>query len=423
MNWLREYLNLLKEIGVNGIVDIALMTLGIYVLLVAIKRTRRSGLILTGVLVVTLLYILALKLNLVMTVTLLQGFFTVFVVALVVIFQEDLRYFLERVGSWWFVRRRPGARKDSSRLERQEADVLVRTLGDLSRARIGALVVIRGHDVIARHLDGGEEVDGRLSEPLLKSIFDPHSIGHDGAVVLEGNRIGKLGCHLPLSHNLEKLPGSGTRHAAALGLSELSDALCIVVSEERGTISVARRGAIGTLADPSELGPVLDSFYNEVLPVGRVHPVLDFFKRNAREKAIAFGLSFALWITVVYRSQNVHRSFGVPFQFSLLGSQFMINQTNPPEAKVTFSGPRRNFTLLEPREIKLVLNLEEARLGSNPYPVNASDVIVPNGLSLDDIEPRHVRLNIVERGETNGVKTNPTNPPPAIPPGPGRRRF
>ena len=83
---MREYLNLLKEIGVNGLIDIALMTLGIYVLLVAIKRTRRSGLILTGVLVVTLLYILALKLNLVMTVTLLQGFFTVFVVALVVIF-------------------------------------------------------------------------------------------------------------------------------------------------------------------------------------------------------------------------------------------------------------------------------------------------------------------------------------------------
>jgi len=257
MDRLREYLNVLKEIGLTGLADIAVMTLGIYVLLVAIKRTRRSGLILTGVLVVTLLYILALKLNLVMTVTLLQGFFTVFVVALVVIFQEDLRYFLERVGSWWFDRRRPGARNPAARLEHREVDILVRTVGDFARARTGALLVIRGHDVIARHLDGGEEVDGRLSEPLLKSIFDPHSIGHDGAVVIEANRIGKLGCHLPLSRNLEKLPGRGTRHAAALGLAELSDALCIVVSEERGTICVARGGEIRLLSDPSALGAVL----------------------------------------------------------------------------------------------------------------------------------------------------------------------
>jgi uncharacterized protein (TIGR00159 family) len=413
---MREYLNLLKEIGVNGLIDIALMTLGIYVLLVAIKRTRRSGLILTGVLVVTLLYILALKLNLVMTVTLLQGFFTVFVVALVVIFQEDLRYFLERVGSWWFDRRRPGAHKTSERLERREVDVLVRTLGDFSRARIGALVVLRGHDVIARHLDGGEEVDGRLSEPLLKSIFDPHSIGHDGAVVLEGNRIAKLGCHLPLSHNLDKLPGSGTRHAAALGLSELSDALCIVVSEERGSISVASRGTIRSLSDPGDLGSILESFYNEVLPMKRSHPILDFFRHNAREKAMAFGLSFALWITVVYRSQVVHRDFGVPFQFSLLGNQLMVTHTNPPEAKVTLSGPRANFTLLEPREIKLILNLEEARVGQRAYRVNRTDIIVPNGLSLDDIVPRQVRLRIVERAaETNGEKGEANSTPAPAP--------
>ncbi len=420
MEKLNEYLTLLREIGVIGLADIAVMGLGIYVLLVAIKRTRRSGLILTGVLVVTLLYIVALKLNLVMTVTLLQGFFTVFVLALVVIFQEDLRYFLERVGSWWFERGRPGSRP-AARLARPEVDRLVRTLGDLARSRVGALIVVRGHDVIARHLDGGEDVDARMGEALLKSIFDPHSPGHDGAVIIEGDRIAQLGCHLPLSRNLDRLPGMGTRHAAALGLSELSDALCLVVSEERGVISIARRSDIRPVSDPGQLQDIIESFYNEVLPVPRTHPAIDFLRRNSREKAIAFGLSFALWITVVHRSQIVHRNYSVPFQFSLLSSQLMVTQTNPVVATVTLSGPRRLFTLLDPREIKLLLNLEEARPGTRTFRVNRGDIAVPGGLGLDNIDPRQVTLGIIQRpGETNRAPfpAPESNPPDQAAPRP-----
>lgn len=407
MDKFREYLDLLGEIGPIGLADIGLMALGIYVLLVAIKRTRRSGFILTGVLVVTLLYIAALKLNLVMTVTLLQGFFTVFVVALVVIFQEDLRYFLERVGSWWFGRRGPGAR-----MARREVEILVRTLEDLARNRIGALVVVRGQDVLARHLSDGEEVDARLSEALLKSIFDPHSPGHDGAVTIEGDRIARLGCHLPLSRNLEKLPGTGTRHAAALGLAELSDALCLVVSEERGAISVARRGAIQTVSEPARLQAIIESFYNEILPIPQGRPLLNFLRRDYREKAIAIGLSFALWITVVHRSQVIRRSYAIPFQFSLLGSHLTITQTNPVLATVTLSGPRRSFTLLEPREIKLFLNLEEARPGRRAYRVNRTDITVPPGLALADIDPRQVTLAIAPAvTDTNATRALPAPQP------------
>ena len=173
-------------------------------------------------------------------------------------------------------------------------ETLARTLGDLARARTGALVVIRGKDAIARHLDGGEDVEGRLSEPLLKSIFDPHSIGHDGAVVIDGHLIDKLGCHLPLSKNLEKLPRSGTRHAAALGLSERSDALCLVVSEERGTISVARRGNLQVVATPADLLEVLAAFYDEIAPRAGTGFLKGFFRRNYREKAVSLALAVTL---------------------------------------------------------------------------------------------------------------------------------
>ncbi|MCU0580760.1 MAG: diadenylate cyclase [Desulfobacterota bacterium] len=190
LDTLKQWLSLLTEVGLSGLLDIGIVTLAIYIFLVAIKRTRRSTLILTGILIVGLVYLAARKLNLLLTVALLQGFFAVFLVALIVIFQEDIRYFFERVASLWLERGLPLYRRKTARLSRREVEILTRSLSDLARAKIGALVVIRGKDPIARHLEGGEEVQGLLSEVLLKSIFDPHSLGHDGAVVIDGDRIG-----------------------------------------------------------------------------------------------------------------------------------------------------------------------------------------------------------------------------------------
>jgi len=280
MYTVREWVSLLTEIGFSGLFDILIVTLITYAFLAALKRTQRSGLIFTGIVIVGVIYLIARKLNLLLTVSLLQGFFTVFLVALVVIFQEDLRYFFERVALWWFKRRLPLHERVSGRLPRREVEILARTLGDLGREKIGALVVIRGKDSIARHLEGGEKVRGLLSEPLLKSIFDPHSIGHDGAVVVDRNLIDKLGCHLPLSINFGKLPGCGTRHSAALGLSERSDALCLVVSEERGTLSVARHGDIWPVPTPAELEEKLEAFYNEIFPPPEKNTWTAFFFRN-----------------------------------------------------------------------------------------------------------------------------------------------
>ncbi|HWU39610.1 MAG TPA: diadenylate cyclase, partial [Candidatus Acidoferrum sp.] len=317
MNIVREWFELLTEIGFSGLFDILIVTLMIYAFLAALKETRRSGLIFTGIVIVGAIYLIARKLNLLLTVSLLQGFFAVFLVALVVIFQEDLRYFFERVAGW-FRRRLPFYERISVRLPRREVEILTRTLGDLAREKIGALVVIRGKDPIARHLEGGEEVRGLLSEPLLKSIFDPHSIGHDGAVVVDGNLIDKLGCHLPLSTNFGKLPHSGTRHAAALGLSERSDALCLVVSEERGTLSVALHGDIWTVSTPAELVEILEAFYDEMSPPPEKRAWTMLFRRNYREKIGSFGLAVVLWVVLEYGAQVVNRTFAIPVNYGPL---------------------------------------------------------------------------------------------------------
>jgi uncharacterized protein (TIGR00159 family) len=398
MERLERVLKSLPEIGLAGFLDIAIVTLVIYTFLIALRRTRRSAMILTGITIMGAVFLLARRFNLVLTTALLQGFFAVILIALVVIFQEDLRYFFERVALWWVERRLPLYRRQARRLARREVEILARTLGDLARARIGALVVIRGRDVIARHIEGGEDVQALLSEPLLKSIFDPHSLGHDGAVIIEANRILKLGCHLPLSANLEKLPRSGTRHAAALGLSERTDALCLVVSEERGSISIAHRGDIRTVADSAELADSLEAFYREMSPLGETsRPWHAFLRQNSRERLIAVTLAILLWTVVVQRSQVIRRTFEVPVTTAQLPVQYTVTDVQPASVRATFSGPRKAFVFVRDDDFKLVLKLWNAKVGIRKYPLASSDLVHPADLSLEDIEPRQILLNIEEK--------------------------
>jgi diadenylate cyclase len=403
VKWLDFLGSLASEVGVSGLIDMAIVALMIYTFMVVVKRTRRSGLIFGGILITGAVYLLARKFDLKLTASILQGFFAVILVALVVIFQEDLRYFFESVALWWIERRMPLHKRKAARLPSRQVEILARTLADLARARIGALVVVRGRDLIARHLAGGEDVDGILSEPLLKSIFDPHSLGHDGAVILEGNRVARLGCHLPLSNRLEQLPRSGTRHAAALGLSELSDALCLVVSEEHGTISIARQGRISMVADPAELVSVLEAFYREVIPPDSRTPGWDFFRRNYREKAAAFAISVLLWTFLVYRSQTIYRTFEVPVGFNLLPAALAVTDCEPSEVAITLGGQRKDFGFVQPSDIRLAFNLLNASRGSRTLYVTVRDLTFPQALQLEDIEPRQVRIQIGTKPATNGV--------------------
>src|SRR5699024_8867990 len=121
-------------------------------------------------------------------------------------------------------------------------DIIAEAASKMADEKTGALIVIRGNDQWDRHIHGGIKLEGEISLPFLLSIFNPESPGHDGAVLLEDHEITRFGVHLPLSTNLNRQLTSGTRHAAALGMSEHCDALVVVVSEERGVISVAQAG-------------------------------------------------------------------------------------------------------------------------------------------------------------------------------------
>jgi diadenylate cyclase len=397
--------NFFQEIGLSGLLDIILMSLLIYTLILWSKRTRAAS-ILTGILIVAGIYLLARQFNLNLTAAIFEQFFAVILIAMVVIFQQELRYFFERIATWSFDGKLLG--KQATRLNREEVEVLARTLADLAREKIGALIVVRGRDLIMRHLHGGQECNGKLSESLLKSIFDTHSIGHDGAVVIEGNTITQFSTQLPLSKNLKKVGQGGTRHAAALGLSENCDSLCLVVSEERGTISVASNGELRLVRDTEHLIRLLNSFYHTVNPKRETNVWDNYFKKNWKDKLVALALSIALWFVLVNGSKTAYHTFSIPITYGDVPAQWVVEKITPEEAAVTFRGVRRSFYFVRQSDIEISVPLR-MEPGIQRFRLGPGQMSFPKNLLLESIEPTVVEIRVSQSASDQTPLDNPGN--------------
>jgi uncharacterized protein (TIGR00159 family) len=299
---------LYRSFRVADAMDIALVAIVIYTVWTWFKETT-SRWAFVGVALVAIVYFAARAIGMHMTVFLFQAVFAVLLIALVVVFQEDLRRAFERLAAFPTVRRlRPPA-------EFAEIDVLVESAGDLAEKKVGALVVLKGNEPLDRHVGGGIPLDAHVSKPLLDSIFDPHSMGHDGAVIIEGRRISKFAAHLPLSRNLAEVGPRGTRHSAALGLSECTDALVIVVSEERGQVGVAQRGKLTTMTAPADLKNHLVHFFQQHHP----RPTRTFWTRlvreNARLKVASLVIACLAWYLMIHKAQSIQHTYTVPIEF------------------------------------------------------------------------------------------------------------
>ena len=387
-------LGFLEEIGISGFLDIMFMTVLIYSLLVWFKRTR-AAFVVIGMFIFGAAYLLAQQLGLSLTTTVFQGFFAIILIAVVIIFQEEIKHFLEQLASRSLLPRMRGKKIIDGHTDVIEA--LVNTAISLAREKIGALIVLRGKDPIVRHLDGGIELNGEVSEALLRSLFDPHSPGHDGALIIHDGRVSLFSCHLPLSKNLKKLQRTGTRHAAALGMAELTDALCLVVSEEKGTISVARNGDIQVVHEADLLGALLEDFYRDISPKTEGKPWREFFSRNYREKAIALAVTVFLWFFFVHESRIDYRSYIIPVEYNNIPQNLVVQKISPPEVEITFSGPRRSFYFMTEEKIKVYLKLFDARPGELRRAITRTNLTFPDGLSLENVQPGGVTVTIKPR--------------------------
>jgi len=380
-------LTVLKNIRIQDVLDVIIIALMIFAALTWFKK-RASRFVLIGIILLGGVYIAARFFQLYLTTIVLQGFFAISLFVLVVIFQEDLRGFFERLAVLGNI----GKKFPSLSGLKSTAEIVAQTAANLAKKRIGALIVIQGIDPLERHINGGTDLDGMISEPLLESLFDPHSIGHDGAVIVNGNRVTKFGCHLPLSMNTSQYGNIGLRHTAALGLAERSDAICIVVSEERGTISLAYLGNLTVIQNAAALHESLEQFFIRNTPGKNSHPALNWLKENTLEKIIAIVMACFLWIVFGYQRDIVRRDFLVPIEYKNVPHNWQIDEPQIMETKVILQGPDQAFRLLDERSLKLSLDLSDVINKKREFDLTANMINVPSNLRVADIVPSKIHV-------------------------------
>lgn len=224
----------------QDLVDILVVGFVIYQLISIIRGTRSVQMV-VGLGVLTVIYFLAAALDLAALTWIMQTFLSSILLIVIIVFQHDIRRALTQVGKSPFHKTMDVADR--------ELDEIIRTLFYLAKRRIGALVVIERENSLGDFIESGFELDAKLTKELLISVFMPVSPLHDGAVLISRGRIEHAGCILPLSQNPYINKRYGTRHRAAIGLTEETDAVVLVVSEETQEISVVRHGALTTVED------------------------------------------------------------------------------------------------------------------------------------------------------------------------------
>lgn len=239
---------------VRDTLDIFVVSLGIYWLLMLLKGTRAIQ-ILLGLLALLALRLVSNLFDLVTLSWILENFLASAVLIIIVLFQADIRRVLARVGRGVFPR-------ISERQESQILEEVVRAGQSLAEKRVGALIVLERDSGLEDLVEAGTPIDGVVSEELLTSIFLPYSPIHDGAVIVSEGRISHAGCILPLTLSAKLPEGLGTRHRAAVGITEETDAVVIVVSEETGGISVVVGGNLMSNLDAPQLRVVLRDLFS-----------------------------------------------------------------------------------------------------------------------------------------------------------------
>lgn len=239
-------MDVLNQFTIWSALDILVLAIIFYQILLLIRGTRAAQ-ILTGMLLVVGLFIVSNIFPLTTVNWMMNKFYSSFIIILIIIFQDDIRHVLSTMG-----RRKFFVGQDSS-TSLLILDEISRAASALAAKRIGALIVIERQIILSRYVDIGVQLDARVSKEILMSIFHPSSPIHDGAVILQRGRIAAAGCFLPLTRDESIDPNLGTRHRAAIGISEETDALVIVVSEEGANVALVENGKIARKPDGKSL--------------------------------------------------------------------------------------------------------------------------------------------------------------------------
>ena len=253
--------NLFQHPDWRNLADVLILALLIYQVIKLVMHTRSNSLF-KGIAVVLVMAWLANALHLSAVSWLLAQIISMGLLFIVILFQPEFRRGLEQIGRSRMMRRLIGLpnRDKPERVEENVAEI-VRAMSNMARKKIGALIVVERHTGLGDVIESGTRVDAQISQPLIENIFEPNTPLHDGAMVIRNRRIEAAACILPLSEDPSISRDLGTRHRAGIGITETTDAVSLIVSEETGIISMAREGRLTRHLDARSLTILLTELF------------------------------------------------------------------------------------------------------------------------------------------------------------------
>lgn len=369
----------------QDLLDILIMSTLIYQLYFWFRNSRAVQ-VLAGLGMITAIYFITRHTGLHMTSWVLQQLGTVMIIVIVVVFQNEIRQTLYR-----FSKIRELMQKGKE-LNCSGPAVIAEAAFELAEERTGAIIVFQRADQLEDLITNGTPLDSLISLPLLQSIFQDGTRLHDGAVLIRDERIAQAACLLPLSDSQTLPQQYGTRHRAAIGLTERTDAVVLVISEERGSVSLAESGNITNLSTAGEL----ENRLKKLLTPDGEQLKSSLFKRifsNLVPKTAILLSVAVIWFLLSARQGEV-AIVPVPLTFHGLPNGMTLTRVSPEEVTVRLRST--SGLAPSPRQLDLTadLDLSAVQEGSNILRVSLSHVQVPSGMTVIGIEPSTVRVMV-----------------------------
>lgn len=376
----------------QDIVDIVLNSYILFRLYILFRGTNVFRVI-TGIAILWFFQRVAFSLGLIVTSWVMQGITAVAALIIIIVFRNEIRSVLQaknlKAILWGF----------SLKANNTPVEILADSIFELARRECGALIVLPGKEDLKGFVRGGIPWHGVISQEMITSIFWPDNPVHDGAAIIQGNQITEVGVILPLSHRetlptiySDNLPSFyGTRHRAAVGLAEATDALTIVVSEERGDVSVAKSSSIRGINTKAKLIKELKKH------LGTSEKEAKYPVKKKLEIAAA-ALASLLFITGVWfgfsQGMDTLTTLEVPIEYMKRDPGMEILETSVNTVNLQLSGSGMLIKAIRPGQIQVKLDLSKAVVGRNTFTITNENIILPPGIFIKKVHPSVVEATL-----------------------------
>jgi diadenylate cyclase len=370
----------------QDVVDIIIMSVLVYQLYGWFKHTKALQVV-VGLGSLGVVYLATRSLGFYMTSWILQELGTVLFVLIIVIFQAEIRQALYRISP---LRRLFGRQEGAPLFDLQD---FAEAIFSLATSRTGAIIVFQRSEPIDEYISNGIAIDSCINGQLISSIFNVGSPLHDGALIIRNGRISRASAHLPLSTSNEIPHYFGTRHRAGIGLAERSDAAVVIVSEERGEVSLALSRELSKVASSEHLALHLGQLlaYTEREEV-RLTVMRRLF-RNFWAKLITVLLVSLCWLLITAKQGEIVTILA-PVQFRNLSESLLLRKSDPEQVELQLKSVSSLIPIPKEGDVVAVVDLAKVQSGTNQVLIRKENISLPSGVVVTQVKPVSLRVTI-----------------------------